>query len=145
MPTSAVVSLPCHAKVNLGLRVIAAREDGYHEIRTILHTVGLHDTLEVRKAARTSLEIREEWCCGPGGTVPLDASNLVLRAAGELKGELGRRGAAFKLTKRVPPGSGMGAASSDAAAALVALNRLYSLALDPVALHRAAARLGSDL
>jgi len=144
MPISAALSLPCHAKVNLGLRVIASREDGYHEIRTILHTVDLHDTLEVRKSARTSLEIREEWICG-GGSVPSDASNLVLRAAEAMKGHLGRRGAAFRLTKRIPPGSGMGAASSDAAAAIVALNRLHDLDLDPAALHRSAAELGSDV
>jgi 4-diphosphocytidyl-2-C-methyl-D-erythritol kinase len=145
MSFSDVVSIPCHAKVNLGLRVLAPREDGYHEVRTILHTVGLHDTLEVRKASRISLDVREEWACGRGGSVPRDAGNLVLKAAEAVKGHLGRRGAAFTLTKRVPPGSGMGAASSDAAAALVAMNRLFGLDLDPQALHRAAATLGSDV
>lgn len=142
---SPAITLPCHAKINLGLRILGARDDGYHEIRTILHTVSLHDTLEVRKSKGISLEIREEWIGGKGGYVPAGADNLVLKAAAAMRPHLLEKGAAFHLTKRIPPGSGMGAASSDAAAALMGLNRLHRLGLDPAALHRAAASVGSDV
>jgi len=142
---SATVTIRCYAKINLGLKVLGLRPDGYHEIRSILHTITLHDTLVARRSKKTTLEIEEAWIAGEGGPVPLGPENLVLKSHSALKEVLGRRGVAFTLTKRVPPGSGLGAASSDAASALIAVDRLYGLALGPAALHRAAASIGSDV
>ena len=139
------LALRCHAKINLGLSVLGSRPDGYHDLRTILQTVDLHDTLEVTPAERISLEIIPEWAGGRASDLPADGSNLVIRAAESLREPLGGRGASFRLVKRIPAGSGLGGASSDAAGALVALNRLYGLDLAAAGLHRVAASLGSDV
>ncbi|MBI3450967.1 MAG: 4-(cytidine 5'-diphospho)-2-C-methyl-D-erythritol kinase [Acidobacteria bacterium] len=139
------VDIDCHAKLNLGLRVERLRADGYHEIRSVLQTITLHDTLVAEESDRVTLEIQCEWAAGPGGDVPSGSSNLVLKAAAQLEKPLGGRGAAMRLTKRIPPGTGLGAASADAAATLLALDRLHGLTLDPTALHRAAAAVGSDV
>src|SRR6266850_407086 len=143
---SATITIRCPAKINLGLSVLGRRPDGYHEIRSILQSVSLHDTLEVQRARRFSLQIEEEWAAvSRGGGVPADGGNFVLKAAAGLKSYLGERAAAFRLIKRIPPGAGMGGASSDAAAAVVALDRLYDLGLKPPEFHRIAASIGSDV
>jgi len=139
------VEIECHAKLNLGLRVERLRADGYHEIRSVLQTISLHDTLVVEPSDRVTLEIHHDWPTGSGGDVPSGPSNLVLKAAAQIEQPLAGRGAAIWLTKRIPPGTGLGAASADAAACLMALDRLHGLALDAATLHRAAAAVGSDV
>jgi 4-diphosphocytidyl-2-C-methyl-D-erythritol kinase len=130
------------AKVNAGLWVLARRPDGYHEIRTIYQTIGLHDDLEV------SLDVRGRGvafeCDTPG--VPRGKQNLVVRAA-ELwkRARKFRGGIRVRLGKRIPMGSGLGGASSDAAATLVALERLAGERLDAERLAALAAALGSDV
>ncbi|MCI0589118.1 MAG: hypothetical protein L0323_20060, partial [Planctomycetes bacterium] len=121
----------CFAKINLGLQVLGARGDGYHDVRTVLHTIDLHDTLEVSEARELSLRIRHEGPEGAGVDVPPDASNLVLRAAAAA----GAHGARFELVKRIPAGAGLGGGSSDAAGALLALADLDGGARDLRGLH----------
>lgn len=128
------------AKVNLGLRVLSRRADGYHAIQTLLAGVDLWDTLTLEPGGdRLRLE-----CDTP--SIPTDRTNLVLRSALRLEELLGRRlpGARIRLQKRIPAGRGLGGGSSDAAAALVGLNRLFGLGLGRRVLHRVLTEVGMD-
>lgn len=130
------------AKINAGLRILAKRPDGYHEIRTIFQTVALHDRLEVTLVGHGK-EVRVE-CDDPH--LPSGRGNLVYRAC-----ELWRQARKFRggirvqLEKRIPAGSGLGGASSDAAAALLGLERLTGDRMDRYSRYKLAARLGSDV
>ncbi len=129
------------AKINLSLRVLGIRADGYHELRTIFQSIALHDTLTIR-AHRGPLRLA---CDDPA--CPSDATNLVWRAADRLWKAAGRTGAprdlAIDLVKRIPLQAGLGGGSSDAAAALRALGRLWRV--DDPAVRRAAVELGADI
>ena len=130
----------CPAKVNLTLRVVGRRPDGYHELRTVFQVVDLWDTLEAEAAS--DLHLR---CDAPG--VATDGTNLVLRAALALREAAGRPdlGASLVLRKRIPVGGGMGGGSSDAAGALLLLSRLWDLGLPGRRMRALAADLGSDV
>lgn len=127
-----------YAKVNLVLEVLGRRPDGYHDVRTIVQRVALHDTLRVRPARRLTLRT---------GDAALRADNLVLRAAEVLQAAASASagGAQISLRKRIPVAAGLGGGSSDAATALRLLCRLWHLPLDDAALAAIAARLGSDV
>ena len=128
------------AKLNLFLAVTGRRADGFHDLVSVVATLDFGDTLRVEPAA--SLELS---CDDPA--VPADESNLVLVAARAFAAASGWRGGArFVLQKRVPAGAGLGGGSSDAAAALVALNRMAgpSFALPGARLAEVAASVGSD-
>lgn len=126
------------AKINLGLEILGRRADGFHEVRTILHTVALADELTFEDAAGLSLD------CDPS-IGPTDC-NLVLRAAELLRQAAGvSRGAAISLRKAVPVAAGLGGGSSDAAATLRGLNRLWELDRSDDDLLELAAALGSDV
>jgi 4-diphosphocytidyl-2-C-methyl-D-erythritol kinase len=112
-----------HAKVNLDLRVLGSRPDGFHELRTVFQTIELHDTLiAVERSGPFGLK-----CRTPG--VPLDDTNLVWRAAAGLWTALGRAGeprdAVVTIQKTIPMEAGLGGGSADAAAALLVLARLW--------------------
>jgi 4-diphosphocytidyl-2-C-methyl-D-erythritol kinase len=129
----------CPAKVNLALRVLGLRGDGYHEIRTVFQAIDLSDTLFVRPSDELTLS-----CDDP--RVPEDESNLVMRAALQLVERFGvRAGAAMTLAKRIPAGGGMGGGSSDAAGALLALSEMWGLRLGADDLVPLAERLGADV
>ncbi len=129
------------AKVNLTLEVLGRRPDGYHEIRTVVQAVSLCDELTCRARADGRLLLD---CDSPG--VPPGEENLVLRAARLLKKETGSDlGADIRLAKRIPPGGGLGGASSDAAVTMMALGRLWEAGLGQQELTDLAARLGSDV
>src|SRR3954451_24910710 len=136
------LSVRAHAKVNLDLRVLGVRADGYHELRTVFQTIELHDTLVCTEhAGPFTLK-----CRTPG--VPLDASNLVWKAAAALWTALGRSGeirdAVIQIDKKIPVQAGLGGGSSDAASALLALGRLWGGA--PITLLReVGAAIGSDV
>ena len=139
---SSNIRLRAFAKINLGLKIVARRPDGYHEIRTIYQTVGLHDSLEIslsRKPGKTLVECDDF-------SIPAGKGNLVHRAA-----ELWRRerrckgGIIIRLKKRIPAGSGLGGASADAAATLSGLERLTGDHLSFATRLELAARLGSDV
>jgi 4-diphosphocytidyl-2-C-methyl-D-erythritol kinase len=131
-----------HAKVNLDLRVLGPRPDGYHELRTVFQTIELHDTLTcVDRPGPFALK-----CRTPG--IPLDASNLVWKAAAALWHALGRAGdpadTAITLEKVIPMQAGLGGGSADAAATLLGLARLWGGA--PVTLLReVGAGIGADV
>lgn len=126
------------AKINLTLEVLGRRPDGYHEIRSVLQTIGLHDTLTFRPFPGLSLR------CGVPSLAAAD--NLVLEAAQALQRAAGtRQGAAIELAKRIPVAAGLGGGSGDAAAALLALNRLWQLNWPLEKLAQIAARVGSDV
>ena len=126
-------------KINIGLHVIRRREDGYHDISTLMYPVkGLCDTLQVDASSDDSFSCEGiEVDCPP-------QDNLCIRAYRLLKDEFGTGSAAIRLGKRIPFGAGLGGGSSDAAAVLCAMNRIYGLGLDSEALERRAALLGSD-
>jgi 4-diphosphocytidyl-2-C-methyl-D-erythritol kinase len=130
------------AKINLGLKILGKRSDGYHDIRTIYQTVALHDRLEItllKGASGVHLE-----CDNPD--IPKGRGNLVFRAC-ELwkRAQKYRGGIRVRLEKRIPAGSGLGGASSDAAATLFGLERLTGDRTDWRSRSKLAARLGSDV
>jgi 4-diphosphocytidyl-2-C-methyl-D-erythritol kinase len=128
------------AKVNLNLKVLGRRPDGYHEIETLLQSVSLHDTLEIAVAGNGLVVTVDD------PTVPAGPDNLVYRAAARLwDPQVSGRGLILRLTKRIPAGAGLGGGSSDAAAALWGLDRLLCLRLPPGELAAHAASLGSDV
>ena len=142
-----VVTALAPAKLNLDLRVLGRRPDGYHELASIFVGVSLFDTLTFR--ARPDGDFRLTLRGGPPD-VPAGADNLVLRAASAMREAAARRGkrcggADITLHKRIPSQAGLGGGSSDAAAAVLALNRLCGLRLPKEVLHEVAAGLGSDV
>lgn len=137
------VTLAAHAKINLDLRILAVRDDGYHEVATVFQAIALHDTLTVRLG-----EGPMTLACAQAG-VPGDARNLAWRAAQAAWTAAGRDGVPeglhLHIEKRIPVQAGLGGGSADAAAAIVAANRALGLGLSPSALHRVAAGLGADV
>src|SRR3954470_24990692 len=129
------------AKINLSLRVLGTRADGYHELRTVFQSIALHDTLTIR-AARGPLRLT---CDDPA--CPVDESNLIARAASRMWTASGRRGAprgiAIDLKKRIPMQAGLGGGSSDAAAALRAFAVRWRVSAAKV--REAAIALGADV
>jgi 4-diphosphocytidyl-2-C-methyl-D-erythritol kinase len=127
------------AKVNLTLEVLGKREDGYHELATIMQSVDLWDRLAAEPADGLSLVTSDP-------TLPTDEENLVMRAARLLREEAGvTAGARMRLDKQIPIAAGLGGGSSDAAAALWALNRLWGLRWPAQRLRGLAERLGMDV
>ncbi|MCI0460882.1 MAG: 4-(cytidine 5'-diphospho)-2-C-methyl-D-erythritol kinase [Gemmataceae bacterium] len=129
------------AKVNLYLEVLAKRADGFHELQTLMVAVSLYDTLVFKEDPAGDLQLR---CHRPGLSTGPD--NLVLRAAELLRQHTGcTRGARIRLVKRIPLAAGLAGGSTDAAAALAGLNRLWGLGLSSAQLAGLGARLGSDV
>jgi 4-diphosphocytidyl-2-C-methyl-D-erythritol kinase len=130
------------AKINLHLRVLGRRSDGYHEIQTLLQTIDLADDLSASPAPSSVLELHVH----PEAILPSGSANLVLRAAENLRQHAGVGvGARIELHKRIPIGAGLGGGSSDAAATLVLLDELWGLRLGTEALLELGAGLGSDV
>jgi len=140
---SAAVTVRAHAKINLELRVTAARPDGYHELETVFQSIELHDVLRCEPREGPFRIV----CDAP--RVPAGPDNLVWRAAEALWRRLGRggepAGAVVTLDKRIPVQAGLGGGSADAAAALVALAGLWGGKTDAAALAPVAAEIGSDV
>jgi len=134
------------AKINLSLRVLGKRGDGYHLLDTVMVPIGLYDEITIAgnrlgKAGRESLKVT---CNHP--LVPSGEENLVYRAAALLLGRKGIRGRIrIHIRKRIPVGGGLGGGSSDAAATLRGLNRLFRLGCGRRELLSLAASLGADV
>jgi 4-diphosphocytidyl-2-C-methyl-D-erythritol kinase len=127
------------AKVNLALEVLGKRSDGYHELSTVMQAVDLFDRLTVERAETITLETSDV-------ALPTDDRNLVVRAARLLREASGvQAGARIVLDKRIPVAAGLGGGSSDAAAALWGLNRLWGLRWRRELLVALAVRLGMDV
>ena len=138
------LSFPAFAKVNLDLRVLGVRADGYHDLRTIFQSLALADTVALR-STRGPVELT---CDDP--LVPTDRRNLAWKAASLLwrSARLGRgepQNVAIHLQKRIPAEAGLGGGSADAAVTLIGLNRMWKVGLDGPSLSRLGARLGADV
>ena len=133
-----MITLKAYAKVNLTLEVLGPRDDGYHDIVSILQTIDLADTLTLEPAETLMLE-----CDDPSLR---SSDNLVMKAASLLAEATGTRdGARILLSKGIPVAAGLGGGSSDAAAALTGLNSLWGLDLSTDELTPIAAQVGSDV
>jgi 4-diphosphocytidyl-2-C-methyl-D-erythritol kinase len=133
------VRVPAYAKLNLGLRILYRRPDGYHELRTVFQTISLADRLDISFTPARTLRIEIE------GT-PEIPDNLVERAARLVMEALSIQGhALFNLKKNIPAGAGLGGGSSDAAAVLLALPVLAKKAIPADHLRMLARQLGSDV
>ena len=139
--TTTSLSLPSFAKINWFLRILGKRADGYHELITVLQTVSLRDefTFALRDDSQIVLTCDD-------AQIPIDASNLIIKAAMALQDHLRcTLGAEINLTKRIPAKGGLGGASSNAALTLMALNGLWRGGLKIDELTRLASGLGSDV
>jgi len=146
MAATESVTVRAPAKINLELQVGPVRDDGYHELATVFHAVGLFDDLTARATAPGSgVSITVNGL--QAEQVPTDASNLAVRAALLLAEQIGLESAdvAFELRKGIPVAGGMAGGSADAAAALLACDALWHAGLDRAQLLALAARLGSDV
>jgi 4-diphosphocytidyl-2-C-methyl-D-erythritol kinase len=136
----AMLVVPAPAKVNLFLHVTGRRADGYHTLESLFALVDLADTITLRRRDDGAI-VRSNDVAGVAA-----ADDLAVRAAQALQAESGtRHGVELAVTKRIPIGGGLGGGSSDAASTLLALNRLWSLALPRARLLAIAATLGADV
>ncbi len=133
-----MITAQAYAKINITFEVLGRRKDGYHDVATVLQEIDLKDTIDFELAPSLSLEC---------DCRDLDSSdNLVLKAARLLQQEAAHKGGAkIILKKDIPVAAGLGGGSSDAAAALIALNKLWKLKLSIESLVELAASLGSDV
>ena len=135
------VAVRSFAKINLGLYIGAARADGFHDLRTVYQTIALHDVIRVSVGRGSGIEI---LCDDP--RVPLDSSNTCYRMAELVLDELGAKGrVSIEIAKRLPVQGGLGAASSNAVATMVGLERALKKKLCGATRLRLAAEIGSDL
>ena len=121
-----------HAKINWALRILGKRPDGFHDLETLFQTISLHDTLTIERAGAVSMT-----CDDP--SIPTDETNLIVRAAKAL----GVPPVKIHLEKRIPAGGGLGGGSSNAAATLLALARMFGV--EETVLPEIALSLGSDV
>ena len=132
-------TLPSFAKVNLYLRVLGRRDDGYHELCTVFQTVSLHDSITFAEAADLSLSWNQN-------EVAVSDDNLIIRAANALKRSFKvSKGARINLVKAIPAPGGLGGGSSNAAIALLGLSKLWQLKAGRQDLEEIAAAIGSDV
>lgn len=133
--------LNAQAKINLGLDVLRKREDGYHEVRMIMQSIALHDSLALRPTAGAGIHVRTNL-----HFLPVNEDNLVYRAAKLLMDEFQiRQGLEIDLTKHIPVAAGLAGGSSDAAAVLTGVNRLFGLGLDQRELMERGVKIGADV
>ena len=135
------LSLPSFAKINWSLEIPGKRADGYHEVKTLLQTVSLHDELHFELSDDRAVSLS---CDNPD--VPTGSDNLIVRAAHALQERFEvEKGIRIRLEKRIPIKAGLGGASSNAAVTLLALNRLWEINPGGGELFEIAAKLGADV
>lgn len=139
------ITILAPAKINLYLNVGARREDGYHDIETVMQTVTLFDRVEVTKNDWTGQSAIDVWCRDPA--VPNGEDNIVYRAALAFLAEAGieEYDLSFLIEKKIPVEAGLGGGSSDAAATILALDRLYHTEMTTDSLCAIGARVGADV
>ncbi len=129
------------AKINLMLDVLHKRPDGYHEVEMIMTMVDLADRLTITELSGNSIHISSQ-----AGYIPLDDKNLAYQAASKIKERYGiRQGVHIHIDKRIPVAAGLAGGSSDAAAALRGLNRLWNLDIPHEEMMELGASIGSDV
>lgn len=135
------ITLKAFAKINLGLDVIRRREDGYHDLRMIMQSVRLCDRLVMRRTKAEGVRISTNL-----SYLPDNADNLAARAAGIMMEEFDLPGGVYiDLEKRIPVAAGLAGGSSDAAAAMVGVNRLFDLHLSLPELMERGKKIGADV
>jgi 4-diphosphocytidyl-2-C-methyl-D-erythritol kinase len=138
-PTALTLLAP--AKINFYLRIVGRRPDGYHLLESLMAPVSLYDRIRIRSLERPEIRLSTS-----GTELPEDSQNLAWRAADLLRRHARvRAGVQLRLEKRIPIGAGLGGGSSDAAAVLRGLNRLWRLRLSVSCLARLGERLGADV
>lgn len=135
------ISLNAYGKVNLGLDVVRRREDGYHEVKMIMQTVELHDGLTFCDTDADAIEIETN-----SADIPVTEDNIIYKACELMRRTYGiTKGVRVKLDKQIPVAAGMAGGSTDAAAALVAMNRLFDLNLTEEKLMELGVKIGADV
>lgn len=135
------LNLRAYAKVNLGLDVVRKREDGYHEVSMIMQTVKLFDRLHFEKQQEDTIELTTNL-----KFLPVDENNLVYKIVRQLKEEFQiKEGIRIHLDKHIPVAAGMAGGSSDCAAALFGMNRMFGLNLSRKELMERGVKLGADV
>ena len=135
------MSLQAFAKINLGLDVLGKREDGYHEVRMIMQTIRMYDQLDMRKSVEPGIHLTTNK-----KYIPVDENNLVWRAAKLMMDTCGiMEGVSIHLHKVIPVAAGMAGGSSDAAATLVGMNRLFHCGLSKEKLMELGVQIGADV
>lgn len=131
-----------YAKLNLTLDVLGKRDDGYHELETVMQQITLYDEIEIDVQTGEDWKLECDW-----DEVPTDSSNLAWRAVGVFYRHIGKdpQGISIRITKRIPMQAGLGGGSADAAAVLRALNRHEGEPLTQAELVQLAAKIGSDV
>lgn len=133
--------LQAFAKINLGLDVLGKREDGYHEVRMIMQTIRMYDQLDMRKSVEPGIHLTTNK-----KYIPVDENNLVWRAAKLMMDTCGiMKGVSIHLHKVIPVAAGMAGGSSDAAATLVGMNRLFHCGLSKEKLMELGVQIGADV
>ncbi|MDY5884396.1 4-(cytidine 5'-diphospho)-2-C-methyl-D-erythritol kinase [Roseburia sp. 831b] len=135
------ISLKALAKINLGLDVVRRREDGYHEVRMIMQTIHLYDRLEIKKTGSADITMETNL-----SFLPTNENNLVYKAAKLLKDEFEiKEGVHVNLKKHIPVAAGMAGGSTDAAAVLYGMNRMFGLGLSKKELMERGVKIGADV
>lgn len=135
------IKIKARGKINLGLDVLGKREDGYHEVRMVMQTVGLYDSIEIWRIPEEQIDIRTNL-----KYLPVDKNNLAFRAVQLLKDVTGfRGGVVIDLHKFIPVSAGMAGGSTDAAAVMVGVNKLFGLGLTQSNLMALGLQLGADV
>jgi 4-diphosphocytidyl-2-C-methyl-D-erythritol kinase len=141
-----VLRVRSHAKLNLFLRIAGRRPDGYHELESIFHGIGLADEIEFIPTASESTEVEMRLGEGLKGDLPVPSENLVGRSVQALLERGGRNpGIKIRIVKNIPIAAGLGGGSGNAAAALVALGEMWGMGIAKDELLKAAASVGSDV
>lgn len=135
------ISVKALAKINLGLDVVRKREDGYHEVRMVMQTIHLFDRLEIAKNQSGNITVATNL-----PFLPTNENNLVYKAAKLLKDECHiKDGVSISLQKHIPVAAGMAGGSTDAAAVLYGMNRIFGLGLSKEELMKMGVKIGADV
>ena len=135
------ISLKALAKINLGLDVLGKREDGYHEVRMVMQTIHLYDRVEIKQTRSPHIHVETNLYY-----LPVNEDNLVYRAAKLMKDEFQiKEGVRIVLQKFIPVAAGLAGGSSDAAAVLVGMNRIFNLGLKQNKLMELGLKIGADV
>lgn len=133
--------LKAHGKINLALDVLGRREDGYHEVRMIMQTVGLHDRIDIYRTAEPGIRLKTNLFY-----LPDNEQNLAYKAARLLMDEFGvKEGVSINLRKFIPVSAGMAGGSTDGATVLFGVNKMFDLGLSTEQLMERAVKLGADV
>ena len=135
------ISLKALAKINLGLDVVRRREDGYHEVRMVMQTIHLFDRLNIEKTKKAGISIKTNLFF-----LPVNENNLIYKAGKLLMDEFNiTEGVSVELDKRIPVAAGMAGGSTDAAAMLYGMNKIFDLGLSMQELKDRGVKIGADV